>query len=536
MRKRLIYITFFILNVFLVSNLKAQFQTSVSNTLRYGSGKQQLGDINRTLVYREDLMDIKFRLPYNFNAGVRLLYDAPPEVGKTFKGLSRRFIEYSNNDLYLRAGNFSELYGKGLAINLFENRGLAYDTWADGIKAGYKIGNFVTSLLYGNIEFNDIVISRPNEEYTLTGGNFAYDFNHYFSLGISYVNAKGKIPLEGIEYNLTAQIPEIYFSLDVEKFKWNVDWSYKKTDVNNYGSSIGRALYSSLSYSTEGLGIVLDYKNYLFDERDPIERYDYTRPTRMLPFQNPPIVQKEHSYILLSRSIHEIDFNDEVGFQLEVFYSPADETYINFNASLASRHDFYQFNSPVFSFKKEDRSANFLPSTEDKYSPFWEYLLEVEQSFGFDTMLNLGIARRENVLYNDYTGSAGSHIIQSTVIPFLAEHTFNEDYSSSLQYEFESVSDNFNSSQPEYTNHYLSVVGSFFSQFNLNLRYEYTTNEFDVSGKQNWLTVEAGYRIGYSHNISLSYGSERGGQTCTNGVCRYILPFEGFKMTFLSKI
>ena len=297
-----------------------------------------------------------------------------------------------------------------------------------------------------------------------------------------------------------------------------------------------RGIYSSLSYTTAGLGVVVDYKNYKFDERNPFERYDYTRPTRMLPFQNPPIVQKEHSYILLSRSIHEIDFNDEVGLQLELFYELAEDTYLNFNGSVSSRHNFYSYNPAAFSFVKEKRTGNFLPSAEDKYSPFWEFLLDVEKSFGFYTTVNFGFARRASVLYNDFTGSAGSHKIKSTLIPLLAQHTFNRDYSASFQYEYESVSDNYNTSQPDYSNHFISVVGNFFSLFNLNLRYEVTTNDYDLSGKDDWFTVEAGYRIGYSHNISVSYGSERGGQTCSNGVCRYILPFEGFKMTLLSKI
>ncbi len=522
--------------IFISISSSAQIRTSISNILRYGNGDQTLGDISNKLIYRENLTDVKLRFPENVTVGFRLLYDDPPEVGQSFKGLSRRFVEYNKNDVFLRAGNFSELYSRGLALNLFENRGLAYDTWADGLKASYERDGLKASLLYGSIEFADSINFWRTENYTLTGGNVEYRLNDNLALGASYIDAVGNIPLQGINYDLRAEIPEFYFTLDVSDFKFHFNWAQKWTDIKDVETSVGNAIYSSLSYNTSGFGVIVDYKNYRFDERDPFERNDFTRPSRMLPFQNPPIVMKEHSYILLSRSIHEIDFNDEVGFQVEMYYSLTDETYINLNGSLASRHDFYNYNQAAFVFNKEERSSNFLPSTDDEYSPFWEYLLDVEHSFNWNTTVNIGFARRSKVLYNDFTGIAGSHKISSTVIPTQAQHTFSQNFAAQLQYEFEAVNDNFNTSQPEYNNHFVSVIGNFYSLFNLNLRYEATTNDFDLSGNNDWFTVEAGYRLGYSHNIQISYGRERGGQTCSNGVCRYVLPFEGFKMTILSNI
>ncbi|MBU1094896.1 MAG: hypothetical protein KKB34_00315 [Bacteroidetes bacterium] len=514
----------------------AQSDVSVSNLLRYGSGKQSISDISKNLIYRENLTDAKIRFQNDITIGFRLLYDNPPEVGQSFTGLSRRFIEYRKDDLYVKVGNFSELYGKGLALNLFENRGLAYDTWADGLKASYKKNSLSASMIYGVIDFADSINFWRKENYIVTGGNVEYSLNNYLTFGLTYIDAAGKIPLPDIDYSLHTEVPEFYINLNADNFKWFVNWSQKQTYVKNTGKSIGSAVYSSLSFNTSGLGIVIDYKNYRYDERNPYDRNDFTRPGRMLPFQNPPIVQKEHSYILLSRSIHEIDFNDEVGLQAELFFSVSEDTYINFNASLASRHNFYNFIPNNFIFKKEYRSTNYLPTTNDKYSPFMEYMLEIEHSINFYTSVNVGLAQRSKVLYNDFTGEAGSHKIRSTVVPLLLQHTFNEDYSAIFQYEYESVYDNYNTRQPDYSNHFISLIGNFYSAFNLNLRYEATTNKYDLSNKKDWFTLEAGYKIGYSHNISISYGRERGGQTCSNGVCRYILPFEGFKMTFLSNI
>jgi hypothetical protein len=151
-------------------------------------------------------------------------------------------------------------------------------------------------------------------------------------------------------------------------------------------------------------------------------------------------------------------------------------------------------------------------------------------------MLKIGIARRTKTIYEDFSGISGSHIILSTVIPSLFQYTFNQNYSFVFQYEFEFVNDNYNSEQPKYFNQFISLTNSFFSKYSAAVRYEFTDNNFDLSGKKNWLTFEAGYRIDQSNIVTLSYGSERGGETCSNGVCRYILPFKGFRFSILSTI
>ena len=526
----------FIMILFINSSVFAQVQTSISNIFRYGNGKRSLGNTSSDFIYRENLTDAIFRLPQDISVGIRFLYDNPPEIGQEFTGISRRYIEYDNDDFYLRAGNFSELFGKGMAINLFENRGLAYDSWLDGVNAKYKFDDLKISLLNGVINFADSISFWREEKYNLLGGNAEYKINDEIKAGLTFISAEGEIPIPGLISKLKSEIPEIYFNLNLGDFDLFLDWSHKWTKVENGSSSVGSGIYSALSYNSNGLGITLDYKNYKFDEQDPFTRYDATRPTRMLPFQNPPIVQKEHSYLLLSRSIHEIDFNDEVGFQLEVFYLLNDETFFTLNGSMASRHNFYNYNPSAFSFVKEERVRNFLPSSEDKYSPFWEYFLEAEHSLDDYTSLNIGFAQRSKILFNDIVGSAASHKIRSTVLPLLVQRTFSENYSASIQYELEFVDDNYNTNQMRFNNQFISFVSSFFSVLNINLRYEFTSNNFEVSGRKDWFTVETGYRINQSNNISFSFGRERGGQTCSNGVCRYIQPFSGFKLTLLSNI
>ncbi len=516
--------------------MAAQTDFSVSNLFRYGSGERSIGSLKNSYVYRENLTEVKFKFLSNFTAGARILYDDPPEVGKRFTGISRKFIAYRNDDLEIRLGNSSELYGKGLAINLFENRGLSYDTWLNGITAKYEIGDLKASILSGWLEFTDSTNFWRTEEYLLFGANTEYKLNKMFSFGVSFVRANGTIPLPQITSELKAEVGEFYFSLNTGNFRWLIDYSHKWTGVKAGESSRGFGIYSLIGYNFDRGGLTFDYKNYSYDERNPYERNDFTRSTRMLPFQNPPTVMKEHSYLFLSRSLQEIDFNDEVGLQVEIFYSLGENTNINLNASASSRHDFYKLNRANFQFDKEVRSNNFLPSLDDRYSPFREGFLEVEHSLSESTDVNFGIARRIKTIYNDFTGDAGTHKIRSTVFPFYLQHSISQEYSVTVQYEHESVFDNYNSGQNNFSNQLIAFTGNFISKFTFGMRYEFTNNENEISGRKDWFSIEGGYRISGEHNFSISYGRERGGQICSNGVCRYIQPFDGIRVTFISNI
>ncbi|MEO8399825.1 MAG: DUF6029 family protein, partial [Ignavibacteriaceae bacterium] len=236
------------------------------------------------------------------------------------------------------------------------------------------------------------------------------------------------------------------------------------------------------------------------------------------------------------RALHQVDFNDEVGIQAEAFYSLNENTTLNLNSSLSSRHDSYIYDQSTFSFSLKKRKSNFLPSPKHEYAPYWEMFTEVEHYFDFTTVLRIGFARRTKTIYEDFSGLAGSHIILSTVFPAQFQYTFNPNYSFVLQYEYEFVNDNFNTSQPKFYNQFISLTSSIYSKYSASVRYEFTDNNFDLSEKKNWFTFEAGYRISQSNTLTMSHGRERGGQICSNGVCRYILPFTGFRLSLLTTI
>ena len=534
--RRLLFIFSIIIGLATTGN--AQIRTSVSNLLRYGNGERSLGSLKNKFQYFENLTDVRFSLPENVTVGFRLLYDDPPEIGLPFQGISRRFIEYKKDNYSVRIGNSSELYGRGLVLNLFENRGLGYDTWVDGINAGYKNEYLKASIIAGSIEFTDSINIYRTEQYKLRGGNIEYKFNKSIKAGASFISAQAGIPqFDNSTANIKSELPEFYVDISEGAFNIFLNWANKwSTAPDLKKSSTGIGLYSAISYASGNFGLTIDYKNYTFDPQDPFLRDDETRTTKFLPFQNPPIVMKEHSYVLLSRSLHEVNFNDEVGFQIDANYTVNEDLTFSFNYSRASRLNAYEFDSDRFDFNKIERDNNFLPSTDKDLSPFMEIFGEGEYYFNESSAIRFGAAYREKTLFGDITGLDGSHIIKSTVIPIQFQHPFSNNFSAVFQYEFENVDDNFNTGQEIFYNQYISILSSIYSKYTFAIRYEFTDNKFEVSKRKDWFLTEIGYRISGTNLVTASYGRERGGQICTNGICRYIQPFKGFRLTLQTSL
>jgi len=533
MRLRLFNIL--LLSLFMSGIHLAQISYNISNTLRYGNGERAIGTTKGEFRYFENLTDIRLSLPYKITIGARALYDNPPEIGFVDKGLKRRFIELSSDNYLIRLGNFSELYGRGLALNLFENRSLGYDTWMDGVRGKYSFDNFNFSAIAGKLNFKDSIEIKRKEDYTIFGGGIEYNPLSNIKLGLAYIYSKALFNVlpKGIE--ITANTPSFYLSYDSKNISFLFDYSFKDSrQLNDNVYSKGRGIYTSISYTQPGIGITLDYKNYAFDERDPFERNDFTRPSRMLPFQNPPIVLKEHSYTLFTRAIHEVDFNDELGFQLEVFLTPSENSFLTMNASFASRHSRWELMNG-FEFKKMDE-RKIIPGFSNAYSPYYEMFAELEYEFSDNTSCKIAAAKRSKILANEFSPGSNDHVIHSTILPFQLKKKINSWLSFETDYQIEFVNDNYNTSQQKFNNQLFSLIGIFVQDYTLTFRYEFTTNNYEVSKKRVWSAVEVGGRVNQNISFVIAYGSERGGQICSNGVCRYIIPFNGLRLQILTNL
>jgi hypothetical protein len=545
--------TWLLLLVVFPTSLQAQsnIQYSVSNLLRYGNERDRINTVVTHHDILENLTETKIAIS-DFLLGFRLLYDAPPEFGVDFFGIKKRYLEFNKDDLYIRAGNSFTLYGRGLALNLFENRGLAFDTGLDGIKMEYKTRMAKFGFTAGDIHYLDILDLSRIEDYRIRAGSV--ELNPYPFLSFGFNLASGKtlqpaFPLQASIQFAQFDIPEYFGKLTVDNVDFYASYAEKRTTVYNdtLGRHLGTAFYGSASYSEESFGVSVEYKDYRFGITDQEERNDRQRAKRAFAFQNAPIVHKEHSFTLLSRYPHVIDFNDEVGFQVDVFYTAFRQLTGSINFAAASRH--YSYDSvgvkyitgvPFTKYGSSARKMSFLPSFAAKYSPFWEAYIDFMyylEDGGADYAL-IGFNRRsEDIADELHTPANPKGAIDSrrtTAIPVAVQYTVGENWVLKFTSERQWVYDDANSAQKRFYNHLLSLGIANSPTYSITIRYEVTSDFGTIDQRRDWTAIDALYKISNSHTVTITVGGDRGGQVCANGVCRVVNPFLGVRASILS--
>ena len=99
------------------------------------------------------------------------------------------------------------------------------------------------------------------------------------------------------------------------------------------------------------------------------------------------------------------------------------------------------------------------------------------------------------------------------------------------------MNDNYNNEQPNFNNHFISFcLHQFIEKQHLVLDMNLQLTILIFLTEPDWLVTELGYRISGANLISVSYGRERYGQVCSNGICRYLLPFKGFKFNLQTNL
>jgi len=529
--------------LFISSLLYSQdISTSVSNNLKTGLGFEYAGEsqTKQKKNYFENYSDVRVFVP-NLTLGFRLEYSNPPEYGLNFVGLRKKFIEFGAYGLNLRAGDFYTLFAKGLSLNLFENRNLAFDNGLEGLRVSFENKFIKAQLLGGDLNFLEplsLYLNNPRiENYKVRALSLELTPIKNLSMGGNFTYAEGKLPslitrVDTIEVN----IPELYLKTKFFNLDLFVSYALKRTSIKGIDSSRGSGFYSSLSYSGEGFGITFEYKDYRFDIVDPLRKSEIFRPTRALPFQNPPIVHKEHIFNLTQRLPHVVDFNDEVGFQIDAFFSLSDYLTLNTNFAMASRHYDYELNPSTFQFDRKKVGSDLFPSLNKLRSPFWEIYFDMEYYFPEElaSYLRIGFDRRVEIKNEQMDFFNPIQPTRITTLPFEIQKVWSENLVTKFISESQWV---FEYPQTErFFNQLFNVSFTFFSKYSAGFRYELTTNKFETGGRKNWFVFEGGVRFESNHTFILSYGRERGGTVCSNGICRQVLPFDGLRITLNTNI
>jgi hypothetical protein len=542
---------------------------SGSNLLRVGSGSTE--DVQNALYpkrYFEEIANARLFYQY-FSIGLRYEMDDPSEVGRSYqdRNFRKRWISYRKDDLDLQAGDVSALFGRGLALNLFESRPLNYDSWLDGAygKTELKIpkslvdANMAVTLkgIGGQEDFYPVPTSTGADTLPSHISARAIDaefslYRHKLILGAAFLQAftQGDLGAAGNTSTREVNQPDFYADMNVGEFQGFFEWTQNRSNVNellpytaidsaDYHNLYhkGNSYYGAISYANSDFGLNFEYKNYGYYIHNRISSSPdavFEGAFSKLPISSPPEVYKDFVFGSIVRSNHPVFFDDELGAQLEATITAIPHYTIDLYGAASSSHNKYNVAGVAVD------SVSLIPKVNDwGYYPFWEAYGEVEWNFTPDNDLNylrFAVHRRSDVIAYVPVDSSAEIKMSTTVAAKLQyETTPNQSVLAIVEHQWM-----FDGSRPadhrtlndmitlQYSyNPYITFGGI----LDMSIQYELGPYHIENTWPQGFVST----RLGTSHTLLVSYGAERAGINCTGGICRYVPAFKGLRLTLTSQ-
>lgn len=575
--------------------LFGQLSTTGDVQLRWGESKNHYN-------YTESLLNL------NANWGrtiswLQFEFSDPPELGKRISGLRKIRIEYRGEQAQIEVGDLYKIWGRGLVLNQLDDQAIDLDNGLTGVGFTYQTSRFQGQILAGNqdiykssnlvLGFND---RTPNytTHHSLFGVDLLKQF-HGLSLGYSFLQSRERHPIPFNQYFQPDTLPLIHrlqgFRLETIGNRYDAYVEYvTKTTHETYHSptflaqdslvSEGRGFFANVNFYPGSWSFSLDYKNYRFAQLEPLSRWDFVNNYGgRIDFQKPPTAIFEHSTHLLNRITHQVDFADEVGYQVEFLGPLFGSTTLLLHYAQASRTASWWMDTLSVWFP--EKNDPILPLTDPAASPFREIYAEME-GYANDDAFHFIIAGA----YTKDIPTLGWHVVTDTserlqyeliegfTYPTFFEYYFSNGWSVELKAEYQILTKGLKFKE---TQRGVVVVDSLLSSFvdDQGHSADYQVNTFfslgigkspswsvaliidaisaeegisaTMSNQENpleslmshimsidrkWISLELLLNLTPTHRLTLMYGSQQGGLVCSNGVCRIIQPFEdGFKLT-----
>ena len=511
--------------------------------------------------YNELIFDTRisfFKPSYLIEGLLSFERSSPPEIGLDEKGLRKYLIGYYKQNWSLELGDIYQTWGRGLILNQLDYQNLDFDTGLNGIGFKFSKSNFNINLIVGDIEIRK---SAPNIS--------AYNprIPNYFTSQSIY-GADLNDNLLGFNYGLSILSVEedrrdVYHSLSNLRFEKNyifgdlyLSFVRKDSENKDLDENIeGSGFYLSNTNFFKNWSITTAYRSMKIDVNDPNIRYNLLDNFgNALDLQRSPTGYYLHTFRLLSRTIQEVNINDEIGIEFQISGPLNDNNIveINYLKSSSTKKWYQDWNGDWLS----EKNSTF-PSSKYSSYPFEETYLEFSgYSDNGDVYYKTGIDF-QNRVFNVLTNGPefqSFEITKSQTFPFLLSFNANSQWSYDFQLEYQklktgfkrkSISDvdgiddvySFHSllNKNEQINRFISFSANYDQTWIFSFSFETTnadeskfnenTNDsFDSSNS--WKSISFSYKFDTDDTLQIFYGSVRGGLDCTNGVCRYIQAFE----------
>ncbi|MCH7619268.1 MAG: hypothetical protein IH880_05805 [Candidatus Marinimicrobia bacterium] len=511
---------------------------SLQNLQTSGSGNSS----GVTTGFLENWADIS-AVYNNWFATFRYEFDDPSEYGLNRNDIVNWSIYYENENYSLNAGTFEELFGRGLTLNLYEDRSIFYDNRLEnGGKFKYDSDRFSATFLKGNNLFYETLNENTaRQDYNnVTAAEFSISPINRLNLGVSLVNVdRDTLSPDGTVLNITdsgfrikgydreTSFYSIYASY--EGFDdWQLYFERAENRIMSNSEVNGDGFYMAIGKSGGFPNLRLEYKNFRNFAADP---NDLDSPVG--PYQNPPRVQRQNDLRLFELDPHFVRFNDEVGYLLE-WRLPAISGEVQMLAG--------------YGHSSLHRGKSIAPSAEKRMMPYREVFFAVER-FGSSRIsyLRFDAAASNEIRY--FSEVSSIELIQfrdtdkislGSEMELKFGNSFFDIRAEILRYKEKDIRRNPTISffGKDEGNEYLLSFGYMPSgRFSISTGTEWSDINGDINdrAKGPWTFVEAKMEFMRNHNFTLWTGKVRGGRQCSGGVCRFVPDFEGFRLSLISR-
>jgi hypothetical protein len=495
----------------------------------------------------------------NFTAGLRFEAYLPPLLGYDSQneglGIPYWYARYKNDFIDVTAGDFYEQFGYGMMLRTYQEWTLGFDNSIRGLRVKvmpykgitlkglygiqryywdpYKNGNRgIVKGFDGDFYLNDIFTGMADAKLKVSvGGTFVSDFQKDATRDI-VIN--GKIYEMKMPQNVSNYGGRI--NLDVAGFSFFTEYAHKINDPsarNNYIYKNGNGIFSTIGYTTKGVGISvmtkwIDNMSY---------KSDRTVTNNMLDINYLPAITKEHTYALAAMYPYATQATGEAGIAGTVTYHLKKNSKLGGKNGMSLAANFSQVNSikktpvdpavPVDQPGTKGYTTNFFSLGSDVY--YQEANIEVTKKFSKKWK---GIFTYLYQTYNKYIveghpDSKDNSMIYSQI--GVADITWNITTKHSLRCELQGLW------ARQDKGNWAAVLLEFTiaPQWFFSIQNQYNYGNQDANMRLNYYLLSAGYNLN-STRISLSYGRQREGVICVGGVCRFVPASTGFTLTFTS--
>jgi hypothetical protein len=461
---------------------------TISNQLEYSLEEGSEDEI------LEEWFDLRYQTePFSFGARYEAFQPSEQSAGKnrtlaphvTEQGFPFRFLEFQRNDIKITAGNFYDIFGRGIAFRSYENRDIRIDSNLEGIRVGMTRDIFDATFLSGSTFSSENLTLDRERSGLLHAANVEARLSDRFRVG-----ALQHLLLGGSAVRTT--VPDILdpsgsqrSEIATGRVEFGLDRIYFYGEYGNRFNNPGHAVYLGTNLDLLGVGLSLEYKEY--------EEFALVN--------NPPALTREHTYTLLSRNSYNMNPNDEKGFQVEATWTP-----VPMNTFLLN-----------FSQTKSFHESDLL---------FEEFYAEWSRYQGDHLYWVLAFASQIN------------QEIRS-VIPLLELEIFLDDRNSfrtELQHQHQKAV-----FLGEFDVNLLVAEYSRSPTWTLSLiaeRDNMSDLQRDLQGlpeKQTFVSGQASVHLSESHDLIVFLGSRQKGKVCVGGVCRTEPEFDGLEVKLFSR-